>query len=73
MSWFNKTHCSAKSGLSLFCRSVMISAALEYNFSEGVDEAVVQKKHLSLSLTSREISINYFYKMQGDKIFPIPL
>ena len=43
MSWLNKTHFSAKPGLSLFCHSVMISAALENNSSEGVDEAVMQK------------------------------
>ena len=43
MSWLNKTHFSAKPGLSLFRRSVMISAALENNSSKGVDEAIMQK------------------------------
>ena len=43
MSWLNKAHFSAKPGLSLFRRSVMISAALENNSSDGVDEAVMQE------------------------------
>ena len=43
MPWLNKTHFSAKPGLSLFRLSVTISAALENNSSEGVDEAVMQK------------------------------
>ena len=43
MSWFNKTHRSANSGLSLFRRSVMISAILENNSSQAVNKSVVQK------------------------------
>ena len=54
MSLLNKTHFSAKPGLSLFRRSAMISAALENNSSEGVDKAVMEKSFFA-TFGKREI------------------